>query len=116
MARGLTTLALTLVPVLRPALAEACASCLSSAYGDRTYNVAFVGLIVMPFLVGAAIGGALLVRYRAQRPDAALPAPDLEPVGEPESSRRSPSSEPALGSPHRPGGAARRSPPFEERP
>jgi hypothetical protein len=60
--RALAALVLTLVP----AAASACSACLYSAYGDRTFNWAFLGLIAMPFVVAAAIGGALLVRYRAR--------------------------------------------------
>lgn len=46
-----------------PSLAAACSACLYGAYGDRTFNWAFVALIAMPFVVGAGIGGALLHRY-----------------------------------------------------
>jgi hypothetical protein len=55
--------------LLWPRVAAACATCLSTPYGDRTYNLAFLGLLLMPFLVAAAIGGvlvrALVVRRRA---------------------------------------------------
>ena len=51
-------LALCLLSV--PALAEACASCISSAYGDRTYNWPYLVLIVVPFVVTAVIGGILV--------------------------------------------------------
>lgn len=67
--------------VALPAVAAACPACLSSAYGDRTFNWAFLGLLVMPFVVGVAIGGALLYRYglpgalRARLGGAAAPAP-----------------------------------------
>jgi hypothetical protein len=61
MARGL--LATTLALVLHPDVVAACATCLTSAYGDRTYNWAFLGLLLTPFLVAAAIGGILLYRY-----------------------------------------------------
>ncbi|MBI4247483.1 MAG: hypothetical protein HY728_03970 [Candidatus Rokubacteria bacterium] len=53
--RSLLTLSLILVPEA----AWACASCISSAYGDRTYNWAFLGLVLTPFLVAAGIGGVL---------------------------------------------------------
>lgn len=66
--RSLVTLALTLVP----AVACACAGCLSSAYGDRTFTGAHLGLLVMPFLVAAGIGSALVVRYRVLRVPLAL--------------------------------------------
>ena len=49
--------------------ASACASCLASAYGDRTFNWAMLGLILMPFAVGAVIAGVLWARTRhAGRP------------------------------------------------
>ena len=60
---GLVALALTLAP----AVAQACPGCLSSAYGDRTFNWAFVGLLLMPFLLAAAIGGVLAyVHFRSR--------------------------------------------------
>ena len=40
--------------VLVPAAALACASCVSSAFGDRTYNWAYLTLLLMPFLLAAA--------------------------------------------------------------
>jgi hypothetical protein len=52
-----------LILVLLPEVAAACAACLAAAYGDRTYNWAFLGLLLMPFLVAAVIGGLLLSRY-----------------------------------------------------
>jgi len=60
---ALVALALTLVP----AVALACPGCLSSAYGDRTFNWAFVGLLIMPFLLAAAIGGVLAYAYSRSR-------------------------------------------------
>ena len=47
---------LTLILVMLPRAAAACASCINSAYGDRTYNVAYLGLILTPFVVAVAIG------------------------------------------------------------
>jgi hypothetical protein len=44
---------------LWPAMAEACATCISSAYGDRTYNWPYLALILLPFAVAAVIGGVL---------------------------------------------------------
>ena len=66
--------AIALVILLRPALAEACASCISSAYGDRTFNWAFAILLGMPFIVGGAIAGVflLLSRRRRARPPLAI--------------------------------------------
>ena len=52
-----------LVFLLTPRAAWACASCLSSAYGDRTFNWAFLGLILMPFVVGTGIAGVFATRY-----------------------------------------------------
>ena len=65
MSRWLVTLALALVP----AAAEACATCIASAYGDRTFNWAFLSLLLVPFVVGAGIGTVLLVSYRRNTTD-----------------------------------------------
>lgn len=54
-----------LVLLLAPRAAWACATCVSSAYGDRTFNWAFVGLILMPFVVGSGIAGVFAARYYA---------------------------------------------------
>jgi hypothetical protein len=62
-----TGLVAALLLVAVPAVAEACATCISSAYGDRTYNLAFWGLLAMPFVVAAAIGGVLLYVHRHRR-------------------------------------------------
>ncbi len=43
-----------LTGALIPGAAGACATCLDSAYGSRTFNWAFVGLMLAPF--GAAVG------------------------------------------------------------
>ena len=37
----------------------ACAACVSSAYGDRTFNWAYTALMVVPFVVGAAVAAVL---------------------------------------------------------
>jgi hypothetical protein len=37
----------------------ACAVCLDAAFGDRGFNLAFVALMLAPFVVLAAVGGAL---------------------------------------------------------
>jgi len=63
--RALTLLALALL--VRPDLAAGCATCVASAYGDRTYNWAFLGLVLMPFLTTAAVGGLFLYRYGGLR-------------------------------------------------
>jgi len=62
--RRLAVLALV---IAWPAFAEACASCISSAYGDRTFNWAFVILLGMPFVVGGAIGGTFLWLFLRRR-------------------------------------------------
>ncbi len=56
MRRALGTFALLLLP----AVAEACASCVWSPFGDRTYNWPYLGLILAPFGVGIAIGGVMM--------------------------------------------------------
>jgi hypothetical protein len=76
--------ALTLV--LAPGAAEACATCISSAYGDRTYNLAYLGLLLAPFVLAIAIGGILTRCYVASRREAAAPTdpmPDEDPEPRP---------------------------------
>lgn len=51
--------------LLAPRAAWACATCVSSAYGDRTFNWAFLGLILMPFAVATAIAGSFAWWYYA---------------------------------------------------
>ncbi len=36
-----------------------CATCISSAWGDRTFNWAYLGLLVLPFAVVAVVAGVL---------------------------------------------------------
>ena len=55
-----------LMVLLAPGVAAACATCVFSAYGDRTFNWAFLGLILMPFVVGVGIAGVLAARYYAR--------------------------------------------------
>ena len=45
--------------VLWPATVEACATCIASPYGDRTYSWPYLALILLPFAVVAVIGGVL---------------------------------------------------------
>jgi hypothetical protein len=45
--------------VLLPAVAEACATCVGTPYGDRTYNWPYLFLIVLPFVVATVIGGVI---------------------------------------------------------
>ncbi len=49
---------------LAPAVAEACATCISSAYGDRTFNWAFLSLLLVPFAIAGGIGLVLFFSYR----------------------------------------------------
>ena len=70
-----TTTLVTLVLLALPRLALACATCASSGYGDRTYNVAYLGLILTPFALLAVVGTVLrrawlAGRRRAARDDA----------------------------------------------
>jgi hypothetical protein len=58
-----TAAAVLVVLVLIPRAAWACATCVASAYGDRTFNWAFLGLLLMPFVVGIVIAGVLAVLY-----------------------------------------------------
>ena len=53
------TAPIALVLALLPAAAEACATCVSTPYGDRTYNWPYVVLIVLPFVVATVIGGVI---------------------------------------------------------
>jgi uncharacterized membrane protein len=41
--------------MLLPAMAEACATCISSPFGDRTYNWPYLILILVPFAAGTVI-------------------------------------------------------------
>jgi hypothetical protein len=52
---------LTTVAALVPTPAAACAVCLTSAYGDRSFNWAFAVLMLMPFVVAAGFCVVLLV-------------------------------------------------------
>lgn len=49
----------TIAVLAWPGIAAACASCISSPFGDRSYNLAYLGLILTPFAVGLAIGAVL---------------------------------------------------------
>ena len=60
---GLAVLALAVA--LAPGVATACATCLSSGFGDRTYNWPYFGLLAMPFLIAGAIG-TVLYRHRGR--------------------------------------------------
>lgn len=74
------------VVLLVPRAAWACATCVASAYGDRTFNWAFLGLILMPFVVALGIAAVLGVRYysarrlwRARSSSGAIAATQLAP-------------------------------------
>ena len=60
--------ALALVPALAPGRVWACAVCLDSAWGDRGFGWPFIGLLLMPFVVVAALAGALF--WMSRRPGA----------------------------------------------
>jgi hypothetical protein len=57
--RALAVLALGLVP--SPALA--CAVCVGSAFGDRSYSWPYFGLLLMPFMVAGAVIGVLAWQF-----------------------------------------------------
>jgi hypothetical protein len=42
-----------------PRLAAACPTCISTGFGDRTYTWAYLGLLLMPFVVAVAIAATL---------------------------------------------------------
>lgn len=42
-----------------PRTAAACATCISSGFGDRAYAWPYIGLILMPFVVAVAIVATL---------------------------------------------------------
>lgn len=48
----------------RPGAALACATCAASAFGDRTFNWAFLALMAMPFVVAGVIGAIIIHGYR----------------------------------------------------
>jgi hypothetical protein len=65
---------------LTPAVALACPTCVSSAFGDRTFNWPYVALIFMPFAITAVIGGVIAYRagYRVPRLRRLEPSPVTE--------------------------------------
>jgi hypothetical protein len=72
--RRRVTTALALGGALAPRTALACAACVSSAYGDRSFNWAYGMLMLAPFVVAVVIGGVLAwsagyrVRWRRTTP------------------------------------------------
>jgi len=57
--RRSTPAALALAGLLAPRTVLACAACVSSAYGDRSFSWAYGGLMLAPFLVMVVIGAVL---------------------------------------------------------
>jgi len=68
-------LVVVLALVASPLPAWACTWCVSSAFGDRTFNWPYLGLILAPFFVVGIIGGVLAWCARRARP--AAPASSL---------------------------------------
>jgi len=52
---------------LLPTMVEACAVCLDSAYGDRSFNWAFALFMLTPFAVAAALAGVLARQLGVRR-------------------------------------------------
>jgi hypothetical protein len=76
---GRRAAAVAAVGALGPDVAAACATCVSSAYGDRTFNWAYGGLLLAPFVVALVVGAVLTwsagYRLRWRRsPRPAIPA------------------------------------------
>jgi hypothetical protein len=69
-----------------PSAASACTWCVSSAFGDRTFNWPYLVLIVVPFVVGSALVGVFTYHHWRPRPPApgrtapASPAVDFQPA------------------------------------
>ena len=61
-----TTLAVALLLAL-PRVAVACASCIGAAWGDRSYNVAYLGLILTPFAVMLTVGAVITRSWWTRR-------------------------------------------------
>jgi len=53
------TVAVLAAAALAPSVAAACASCVSSAYGDRGFNWAYIMLVALPFGVLSVVAGVL---------------------------------------------------------
>jgi hypothetical protein len=94
---------------LLPEAAWACATCVSSAYGDRTFNWAFLGLILMPFVVALGIAAVFAARHYAAR---------RRPYEVTGAAERRGAGAPPFEAPHEIVGAAERrgagAPPFEQ--
>jgi hypothetical protein len=72
-------LALAAAGLLPPRTAFACATCVSTAFGDQTYNWPYFGLIVMPFVVTGLIG-AVLYRHRGVLKSSEAQVPPSDPL------------------------------------
>lgn len=57
--RGRAAAAVALALTVAPAAAHACASCIASAYGDRSFNWAYVVLIATPFALTVVVGAVI---------------------------------------------------------
>jgi hypothetical protein len=70
MTRWAATLVVALAVLVAPAAALACPTCVSSAFGDRTYNWGYLGLLLMPFVLTAVVGAivAWSAGVRVSRP------------------------------------------------
>ena len=65
--RRATIVALLGVAASSPRASFACATCVSSGFGDRSYTMAYLGLLLMPFVVAVAIV-VTLAWYAGWRP------------------------------------------------
>jgi len=65
---------------LAPDAAAACATCVDSAYASRTFNWAFVGLMLAPFAVAIGLFGGIAWACRRwlSSGDAAMTTPTAE--------------------------------------
>jgi hypothetical protein len=74
------SLVLALLASAIPRVALACPTCVSSAFGDRTFNWPYFALILMPFAITAVIGGVIAYRagYRVPRRRRLSPSPAIE--------------------------------------
>jgi hypothetical protein len=62
--RGTRALGAAVLVAAWPEALQACATCATSAFGDRTFNWAFLGLMAMPFVVAGVIGGVIVYAHR----------------------------------------------------
>jgi hypothetical protein len=51
---------LAVAMLLLPVVAEACPTCISSPFGDRTFGWAYLILFLVPFALAAVIGGVMI--------------------------------------------------------